>query len=119
MSVVFGSLTVAGAHLAGRAGQSPPVASAGFAFGVDDIYATCAHLQSLGVTINRPPRDGRMAFVRSPDNISIEIHGNEVSLAAETRRERDRRFMHLVPGPRPRRGDDGGAGEERRGRDQR
>ena len=43
------------------------------AFGVDDIYATCAHLQSLGVTINRPPRDGRMAFVRSPDNISIEL----------------------------------------------
>jgi lactoylglutathione lyase len=43
------------------------------AFAVDDIYATCAHLQSLGVTINRPPRDGRMAFVRSPDLISIEL----------------------------------------------
>jgi lactoylglutathione lyase len=43
------------------------------AFAVDDIYATCAHLQSLGVTINRPPRDGRMAFVRSPDNISVEL----------------------------------------------
>jgi lactoylglutathione lyase len=43
------------------------------AFGVDDIYATCAHLASLGVTINRPPRDGRMAFVRSPDAISIEL----------------------------------------------
>ena len=43
------------------------------AFGVDDIYATCAHLQALGVTINRPPRDGRMAFVRSPDAISIEL----------------------------------------------
>jgi lactoylglutathione lyase len=43
------------------------------AFGVDDIYATCAHLQQLGVTINRPPRDGRMAFVRSPDAISIEL----------------------------------------------
>ena len=43
------------------------------AFGVDDIYATCAHLQKLGVTINRPPRDGRMAFVRSPDLISIEL----------------------------------------------
>ena len=43
------------------------------AFAVDDIYATCAHLQSLGVTINRPPRDGHMAFVRSPDNVSIEI----------------------------------------------
>lgn len=43
------------------------------AFEVDDIYATCAHLQSQGVTINRPPRDGRMAFVRSPDLISIEL----------------------------------------------
>jgi lactoylglutathione lyase len=43
------------------------------AIGVDDIYATCKHLQDLGVTINRPPRDGRMAFVRSPDNISVEI----------------------------------------------
>ena len=43
------------------------------AFRVEDIYATCTHLQSLGVTINRPPRDGHMAFVRSPDLISIEI----------------------------------------------
>ncbi|RMH87725.1 lactoylglutathione lyase [Lysobacter pythonis] len=43
------------------------------AFEVDDIYATCAHLQSLGVTINRPPRDGWMAFVRTPDRISIEL----------------------------------------------
>ena len=43
------------------------------AFAVDDIYATCAHLQSRGVVINRPPRDGRMAFVRSPDHISIEL----------------------------------------------
>ena len=43
------------------------------AFAVDDIYATCAHLQSLGVTINRPPRDGHMAFVRSPNAISIEL----------------------------------------------
>jgi len=43
------------------------------AYEVDDIYKTCAHLQSMGVVINRPPRDGRMAFVRSPDNISIEI----------------------------------------------
>lgn len=43
------------------------------AFEVADIYATCAHLQTLGVTINRPPRDGRMAFVRSPDGISIEL----------------------------------------------
>jgi lactoylglutathione lyase len=43
------------------------------AYAVDDIYATCARLQSHGVTINRPPRDGRMAFVRSPDNISVEL----------------------------------------------
>ena len=43
------------------------------AYAVDDIYALCAHLQSKGVTINRPPRDGRMAFVRSPDGISIEL----------------------------------------------
>jgi lactoylglutathione lyase len=43
------------------------------AFQVDDIYATCARLMKAGVTINRPPRDGNMAFVRSPDNISIEL----------------------------------------------
>jgi lactoylglutathione lyase len=43
------------------------------AFQVDDIYATCARLAKAGVTINRPPRDGNMAFVRSPDNISIEL----------------------------------------------
>ena len=43
------------------------------AFAVDDIYAPCAHLQSRGVVINRPPRDGHMAFVRSPDLISIEL----------------------------------------------
>lgn len=43
------------------------------AYEVDDIYETCAKLQAAGVTINRPPRDGRMAFVRSPDLISIEI----------------------------------------------
>lgn len=43
------------------------------AFEVDDIYATCSRLGEAGVTINRPPRDGRMAFVRSPDNISIEL----------------------------------------------
>ncbi len=43
------------------------------AYEVDDIYALCAHLQASGVTINRPPRDGRMAFVRSPDNISVEL----------------------------------------------
>jgi lactoylglutathione lyase len=43
------------------------------AYRVDDIYATCARLMEAGVTINRPPRDGHMAFVRSPDNISIEL----------------------------------------------
>ena len=43
------------------------------AYEVDDIYATCDRLMKGGVTINRPPRDGRMAFVRSPDNISIEL----------------------------------------------
>ncbi len=43
------------------------------AYEVDDIYATCRHLMDKGVTINRPPRDGRMAFVRSPDRISIEL----------------------------------------------
>ena len=43
------------------------------AFRVDDIYATCARLQAMGVTISRPPRDGHMAFVRSPDLVSIEL----------------------------------------------
>ncbi|TAV73557.1 lactoylglutathione lyase [Rhizobium leguminosarum] len=43
------------------------------AYEVDDIYATCQNLMDNGVTINRPPRDGNMAFVRSPDGISIEI----------------------------------------------
>jgi lactoylglutathione lyase len=43
------------------------------AYAVDDIYATCKKLMNTGVTINRPPRDGRMAFVLSPDNISIEL----------------------------------------------
>ena len=43
------------------------------AYEVDDIYALCARLRDSGVTINRPPRDGKMAFIRSPDNISIEL----------------------------------------------
>jgi len=43
------------------------------AYEVDDIYATCERLQEAGITINRPPRDGFMAFIRSPDNISIEL----------------------------------------------
>jgi lactoylglutathione lyase len=43
------------------------------AYEVDDIYATCQHLKDQGVVINRPPRDGKMAFIRSPDNISVEL----------------------------------------------
>ena len=43
------------------------------AYAVDDIYATCERLMKAGVTINRPPRDGNMAFIRTPDNISIEL----------------------------------------------
>lgn len=43
------------------------------AYATDDIYALCQHLMDNGVTINRPPRDGNMAFVRSPDNISVEL----------------------------------------------
>jgi lactoylglutathione lyase len=43
------------------------------AYEVDDIYATCQRLQDSGVTILRPPRDGKMAFIRSPDNISVEL----------------------------------------------
>lgn len=43
------------------------------AYAVDNIYATCQHLMDNGITINRPPRDGHMAFIRSPDNISIEL----------------------------------------------
>ena len=51
------------------------------AYAVDDIYATCARLEQAGVTILRPPRDGRMAFVRSPDNISIELLQKGAALA--------------------------------------
>lgn len=43
------------------------------AYEVDDIYAFCEKMQKLGITVNRPPRDGHMAFIRSPDNISLEI----------------------------------------------
>ena len=58
--------------------HDPEVYSGGRNFGhlayaVENIYATCERLQQHGVTISRPPRDGRMAFVRSPDNISIEL----------------------------------------------
>jgi lactoylglutathione lyase len=51
------------------------------AYAVDDIYATCTRLMRHGVTINRPPRDGRMAFVRSPDEISIELLQHGAALA--------------------------------------
>ena len=50
------------------------------AYEVDDIYATCQRLLDKGVTINRPPRDGRMAFIRSPDNISIELLQKDAAL---------------------------------------
>ena len=53
------------------------------AYAVENIYATCQRLMDHGVTINRPPRDGRMAFVRSPDNISVELlqAGDALALA--------------------------------------
>lgn len=53
------------------------------AYEVDDIYALCQQLMDAGVTINRPPRDGHMAFVRSPDNISIELLQKGDSLPAQ------------------------------------
>lgn len=52
------------------------------AYEVDDIYAICARLAAAGVTINRPPRDGRMAFVRSPDDVSIELLQKDAPLPA-------------------------------------
>ncbi len=51
------------------------------AYEVDDIYATCQRLSDAGVTINRPPRDGRMAFIRTPDSISIELLQKGAALA--------------------------------------
>ena len=54
------------------------------AYEVEDIYAVCQHLMDNGVLINRPPRDGRMAFVRSPDNVSVELlQAGEALPAAE------------------------------------
>ena len=53
------------------------------AYAVDNIYDTCQKLMDAGVTINRPPRDGHMAFVRSPDNISIELLQRGDALAAQ------------------------------------
>jgi lactoylglutathione lyase len=51
------------------------------AYEVDDIYATCQRLMDRGITINRPPRDGRMAFIRSPDRISVELLQKGAALA--------------------------------------
>jgi lactoylglutathione lyase len=51
------------------------------AYRVDDIYAACERFEKIGVTISRPPRDGRMAFVRSPDGISIELLQKDAALA--------------------------------------
>lgn len=53
------------------------------AFGVDDIHVACQRLMDAGITINRPPRDGRMAFVRTPDGISIELLQEGDALAAQ------------------------------------
>lgn len=53
------------------------------AYEVDNIYETCSQLMEKGVTINRPPRDGRMAFIRSPDNISIELLQKGASLQTQ------------------------------------
>ncbi|MGI9379574.1 MAG: VOC family protein [Methyloligellaceae bacterium] len=53
------------------------------AYEVDNIYEICQHLQDSGVVINRPPRDGKMAFIRSPDNISIELLQKGPSLAKQ------------------------------------
>jgi lactoylglutathione lyase len=53
------------------------------AYEVDDIYATCERLMNAGVTINRPPRDGYMAFIRSPDNISVELLQKGDALASK------------------------------------
>lgn len=53
------------------------------AYAVDDIYATCQRLLDGGVIINRPPRDGHMAFIRSPDNISIELLQKDGSLSPQ------------------------------------
>jgi lactoylglutathione lyase len=50
------------------------------AYEVDDVYATCRQLMDGGVTINRPPREGRMAFIRTPDNISVELLQKGVAL---------------------------------------
>jgi lactoylglutathione lyase len=53
------------------------------AYEVDDIYETCRRLMDAGVTINRPPRDGRMAFIRTPDNVSVELLQKGQALASD------------------------------------
>ena len=68
------------------------------AYQVDDIYALCAKLQAGGVTINRPPRDGHMAFVRSPDNVSIELLQKGARAAARRTLGLDAEHRRLVKG---------------------
>ena len=68
------------------------------AYAVDDIYATCQRLMDHGVTINRPPRDGRMAFVRSPDKISIELLQKGPALGAGRAVEVDAECRGVVSG---------------------
>ena len=60
-------------HNWGESGYSGGRNFGHLAYEVDDIYATCQRLMDAGVTINRPPRDGRMAFVRTPDEVSVEL----------------------------------------------
>ena len=66
------------------------------AYEVDDIYATCEQLMKAGVTINRPPRDGNMAFVRSPDKHSIELLQKGAAAAAEGALGLDAEYRALV-----------------------
>ena len=66
------------------------------AYAVDNIYETCQRLKDGGVTINRPPRDGRMAFVRSPDDISIELLQKAPALAAARAVDVDAECRELV-----------------------
>jgi len=68
-------------HNWGESGYSGGRNFGHLAYEVDDIYETCQRLIDAGVTINRPPRDGRMAFVRTPDNISVELLQKDSALA--------------------------------------
>ena len=68
-------------HNWGESGYSGGRNFGHLAYQVDNIYETCRRLMDAGVTINRPPRDGRMAFVRTPDNISIELLQKDAALA--------------------------------------